>query len=228
MMKIVISGLTTCIVLFRIESYSLDMTPRNIINEAFNKLNRIYGYVEEQSKKDFKYNNFYSDLYSINRLLSLYYSEGPFKEIFENIIHDIISEYIKNLIPISKDKEESSNSLIHKEQELNHKVTSRGKYNKRSKNFDSNKEEYRVSIQYFSELYNRDIRSISMIILNILRYILSDDSLKAYDIWCNDNYTNLFSDKIIPFFENNEEFIKSLNSSTMIINNIKKEYWESK
>ena len=217
-----------CFIQDRIESYSLDMTPRNIINEAFNKLNRIYGYVEEQSKKDFKYNNLYSDLYSINRLLSLYYSEGPFKEIFENIIHDIISEYIKNLIPISKDKEESSNSLIHKEQELNHKVTSRGKYNKRSKNFDSNKEEYRVSIQYFSELYNRDIRSISMIILNILRYILSDDSLKAYDIWCNDNYTNLFSDKIIPFFENNEEFIKSLNSSTMIINNIKKEYWESK
>ena len=227
----------------RIESYSLNTTPRSIINEAFTKLNRVYGYVEEQSRKDFKYNNLYSDLYSINRLLSLYYSKGPFKEIFENIIHDIISEYTKDLIPVIKDKEESSNPLIQKEKELNQKSSSRGKYNRRTKNFYKNKEEYQVAIQYYSELYNRNSKTIGVIIINILRYILSDDSLKAYDIWCNDEYTKLFNDKIVPFCDNHGDFILSLKSSNFskisinnlisdihnnnILNNIKKD-WESK
>ncbi len=200
--------------------------------------------MEEQSKKDFKYNNLYSDLYSINRLLSLYYSSGPFKDIFENIIHDIISEYTKDLIPVIKeDKEESSNSLINKEKELNQKSSSRGKYNRRTKNFNKNREEYQLAIQYYSEFYNRNIRNVGMIVINILRYIFSDKNLKAYDVWCNDEYTKLFNDKIVPFCDNNGDFIMSLSSSnfsknsvdTLISNirnnnilyNIKKEYWES-
>ena len=197
--------------------YKLDTNTSKVLTEVATRMRDIYGFVYEQSKKEYKYNIPHSDDEDI-KFLQVIYNSGIYKDIFENLLSNYRIELTKDKIPVSpepviKDFREVIDEGVQKQKKKT--------YKKRNKNYYKYNDIISDKINKISEMYGYDSRITSKIIINILRLDIGDPELDRYTC-ANDDFLFGALDQLMNFALTDDGNMLILSAHDLIPNGINK------
>lgn len=172
----------------KIKYYKLEETRSKIFKYCLIKMRDVYGFVVDQERKDFKYNNLTDDRY-ITTTMELIYNSIGFKSIFENLLHDYVLDLCKDKVPVSPEP---------KKKETDKKL--RKPYQKRHPKYKEFYQMYQLSVQELQKVTGDNIQLVGKGALNYTRLILEKDDLDVKTVCSDEDLLNKFvaiTDKLI-------------------------------